>query len=252
MMPSKKNKLLRCWSSQKGLSLLETMLVTSLILFGILIGLQQYKKTVLNRKVAQIQNSVKLLTTALEQYYLVNCIPFLGSGYAAYTINLSSNLSFLLAPSNPVNPTLNSYITQPNLIDNLYNASQHGLNAYTYTIDVSGDFPIIRINTTFNVPSAMQNILAGLLKPTSRSGNQFTWSSSPGNTYLTVPNLNANLSYMKWLSMNFTNPSTTQISTQYTYNGQVEANICIYWQQPKNRCVLTKDNTHCDYKNKPS
>jgi type II secretory pathway pseudopilin PulG len=244
-----KNNTLKYKFKQSGLTLLELVLVTSLILLGVIIGIQQYQKTVLNRHVAQIKNSVRMLTSALEQYYTTNCYWFL-TGYLSYPIPLTSN------PTPPGLPnsssTLQNYIVEPNLIDNFYSI-QHGLNAYTYTIDTRGDFPIIRISTRFNVSTSMLHILAGLLKPTSQNASTFTWSANPNNTYLTSATLNSNLSYLQSLSMNFTDVSSRQISYQYVASGPNEqTNLCIYWQQPKYRCTVTKDNTRCDYQNKPS
>jgi hypothetical protein len=239
------------------------MLATSLILLSIMIGFQQYKKTIFNRNVAQIKNSVKLLTSALEQYYFTNCFWFLfdpNSYKTPYSINLNSNPSNLPATSNPTNPTLQYYIMQPNLIDNHYSTKLHGISAYTYTIDTTGDFPILRVSTTFNVTTAIQNVLAGQLKPTSRSGNQFTWSITPGNTYLTAASLNPNLSYMQWLAAKYNivrDSNSQQVSYQYVAVGaksgtEAQANVCYYWQQPKRRCTITGDASRCDYQNKPS
>lgn len=241
-----------------GVTLLETMLATAIILLGVIIGIQQYRKVIFNRHVAQIKNSVKLLTSALEQYYFTNCFSFLtdsNSYTTPYTITINRNPSFLPVTSNPSYPTLQDYIVQPNLIDNPYSPKFHGLSAYTYVIDTTGDFPIIRISTTFNVSLVMQNALAGQLKPTSRSGNQFTWSTTPGNTYLTAASLNPNLSYMQWLAAKYNIVRTSnsqEVSYQYVLNTEGQANVCYYWQQPKWRCSITKNNTRCDYQNKPS
>lgn len=241
--------------NQTGLTLLETMLVTALILLGILIGVQQYKKTILNRQVAQIKNSVVLLSSALESYYLNNCYSFLSS-YAVSTINLTTNSSIIPVTTPPL-PTLQYYIAQPNLIDNGYSTNLHGLNAYTYTVDTTGDFPIIRISSVFNVPTDMQNTLAGLLKPTSISNKtaqsvQFTWSTAPGNTILTSATLSPNLSYVQILAMNLSDTWSRQVSFQYVANLNEQANLCAYWQQPKERCTITGDNTRCNYQNAPS
>lgn len=246
--------------TQTGLTLLETMLVTALILIGVMVGIQQYRKVLFNSHVAQIKNSLSLLTSALQQYYFTNCYWFLtdaNSYTTPYTISLNSNPSFL--PATSANPPLQYYIMQPNLINNFY--SQHrGLSAYTYTIDTTGDFPIIRVSTTFNVSLAMQDILAGLLKPTSRSGNQFTWSTTPGNTYLTAASLNPNLSYMQWLAAKYNvrrDSNSQQVSFQYVQYGAPngsggQVNVCYYWQQPKWRCTITGNKSRCDYQNRPS
>ncbi len=249
---------------QSGVTLLETLLATALILLGIIIGFQQYKKIILNRHVAQIKNSIRLLTSALEQYYFTNCYWFLkdsNSYTTPYTISLNNNLSFLPSTSNPPNPTLQYYIMQPNLIDNPYSTNR-GLAAYIYTIDTTGDFPILRVSTTFNVTAAMQGILSGLLKPTSRSGDQFTWSTTPGNTYLTAASLNPNLSYMQWLAAKYnvsrsTSTQSESVSYQYVDKNSpwnmapAQINVCYYWQQPKLRCLITGDTARCDYQNKP-
>lgn len=240
--------------SQSGLTLLETMLVISLILLGVVLGMQQYQKTILNRHVAQIKNSVRLLTSALEQYYLSNCYWFLSS-YSAFPVSLTANPA-VFPVSNPPILTLQNDILQANLIDNAYSSALHGLNAYTYTVDTTGDFPILRISSVFNVPTAMQNTLAALLKPTSISNKtgqsaQFTWSTAPGNTKLTAATLSPNLSYLQLLTMNLMNINNEQISLQYIAGANENANVCIYWQQPKYRCTLTKDTSRCDYQNKP-
>lgn len=248
-----------CRSKTSGLTLLETMLILALLTLGLVIGITQYKEVTFKGRVAQIKNSVQLLTTALEQYYISNCYWFLtdtNSYSMPYTISLNTNPTFLPVTTspNPPNPTLQSYITQPNLIDNVYNSKQHGLNAYTYTIDVRGDFPIIRVSTTFNVSSSMQNILAGLLKPTSRQGNQFTWSTAPGNTYLTAAHLSPNLSYSQWLGLHYNvdrSSNTEQVAYQYVTDNTGQINVCTYWQQPQMRCWITKNSSRCDYQNKP-
>ena len=192
---------------------------------------------------------MKLLTSALEQYYFTNCFGFLAN-YSSYSITVNSNPAFLPVTSNPSYPTLQDYIMQPNLIDNPFSTKLHGISAYTYIIDVTGDFPILRISTTFNVTPAMQNILAGQLKPTSRSGNQFTWSTTPGNTYLTEASLNPNLSYMQWLAAKYNvvrSSASQQVSYQYVVQAVGQVNVCYYWQQPKWRCLIT-NSSRCTLK----
>jgi Tfp pilus assembly protein PilE len=246
-----------------GVTLLETMLATALILLGVIIGIQQYRKVIFNRHVAQIKNSVKLLTSALEQYYFTNCYWFLADPNSydkPYSIAINSNPEILPVSSDPTNPTLQYYIMQPNLIDNPYSAKLHGISAYAYTIDTTGDFPILRVSTTFNVTPAIQNILAGQLKPTSHSGNQFTWSTTPGNTYLTTASLNPNLSYMQWLAAKYNivrDSNSQQVAYQYVAYGARSGsggqfNVCYYWQQPKWRCIVANNASRCDYQNKPS
>lgn len=240
----------------RGVTLLETMLAVALILMTILIGLQQYKQVILNRHVAQIKNSVQLVTAGLERYYMTNCYWFF-TAYSTFPISLTENPSSVPVTT-PANPTLQSYITQPNLIDNPYNTSLHGISAYTYTIDTTNDYTVLRISSVFNVSKNMQNTLAALLKPTVISNQtptsvQFTWAIAPQNTKMAATTLNPNLSYIQALAMNLVDVSSRQVSFQYVAPGpNQQANLCAYWQQPKYRCTITGDTTRCDYQNKPS
>jgi Tfp pilus assembly protein PilE len=239
----------------RGITLLETMLAVALILMTVIIGLQQYKQVVLKRHVAQIKNSVQLLTAGLERYYMTNCYWFFTS-YSTFPISLTENPSSIPVTT-PASPTLQSYIAQPNLIDNSYNTSLHGINAYTYSIDTTNDYTVLRISSVFNVSKTMQNTLAALLKPTVISNQtstsvQFTWAIAPQNTKITATTLNPNLAYIQALAMNLVDSASRQVSYQYIASGNQQANLCAYWQQPRERCKLTNDTTRCNYKDTPS
>jgi type II secretory pathway pseudopilin PulG len=112
----------------KGVTLLEVMLAVSLIVLGVVLGVSQYQKIILKRKVAQIQNSVILLGNALEQYYNVNCYYFL-TQYAIYPINSPyTNPAIIPQPSDPTqeSPPLAAYLSTPQLIGNAYAATPNG------------------------------------------------------------------------------------------------------------------------------
>ncbi len=207
--------------SIKGVTLLELMLVISITLLGVVMAISQYQKTILHRNIAQMQNSVRILISALEQYYYGNCYNLL-SKYQNSTVAVS---------------TLSPYVATPKIIGNPYIAAV-GLANYQYTIDTTGDFPILQVSTTFTkgMSKDILSTLAGALKPTSTSGYTFIWSAGPGNTQLTPAELNPALSYVNTLSANLSSPDATKY-----------ADTCAYWQNPKNRCTITGDNTKCSY-----
>lgn len=215
-------------NSPIGLTLIEVMLIIALLTLGVVLVAFQYQKNVSNRKITQIQNSVRLLSTALEQYYYANC----------YTI-LSNYRQSLIPPANLI-----PYIITPKVIGNAYAyGTKSGLNAYVYSQDATTDFPSLSISTTFNqntVSKALLNTLAATLKPTTTNGYAFFWSISPGNTTLMPAPLSSALSYTNTLSAKLSSPD----SMHY-------ASTCFYWQQPVNRCKITGDNSRCDYQSKP-
>lgn len=210
-----------------GLTLLEVMLAVAILLLGVMLAASQYQKTVLNRKIAQIQNSVRLLSTALEQYYYANCSSLL-STYAQTTITTAA---------------LTPYVVTPQVIGNAYSTTS-GLNAYTYLINTVGDLPVLQISTTFNsnsISSGLLNTLAAALKPTSTNKYVFTWSTAPGNTTLTPAQFSSAISYTNTLSIKLSSPD----SASYP-------NTCFYWQQPVNRCkIITSGNGRCTYQTHP-
>lgn len=247
----------RC-NHAKGVTLLETMLAVSLILLGVVLGISQYQKIILKRKVAQIQNSILLLGNALEQYYSVNCYYFL-TQYTTYSINNPyTNPTIIPQPSDPnqQNPPLAAYLSTPQLIGNAYAATHNGPGAYTYAINVEGDVPVLSISTQFSATtsSTLLSTLQGMLKPSVVSGKKFTWYVTLSHSLKSQSTgLTTNLTYLQAMAPgqapNVTNP---QLGYQYTNSsGKQFTNVCTYWQQPKYRCTITGDNTRCDYQHKP-
>ena len=239
----------------RGVTLLESLLVTAIIALGVVLGIQQYQKIVLQRNVARIKNSVQLLTNALQQYYYTNCYYFLAdpkSYSIVYPIKPNSNPAVIPIPVDaPPLPTLMTYITQPQLITNPYLPTVAGLNAYQYTIDVRKDFPLIHVSTTFAVSKDKLTTLAALLKPTSIHGTIFTWSMSPGSIPVAAGPLNTNLSYIQTLAVNYTNTSSgnEQVAYQYVNNSSSSTNLCAYWSYPKFRCLVTGNTSRCGFLN---
>ncbi len=233
---------LRTRSLSEGITLLESMLVVVILLAVLLLSVQQYRAIVFEREAAEIQNSLRILNQALEQYYASNCYTFLKQ-YKSYPINPYSNTT----PITSASLTLNQYVATPAIINNPFNPQVKGLSAYSYTINTSSDFPTIEISTTFP-PSFSLNeltVLAGLLKPNvmNQKTKSLTWSTAPNNTQLTPAPATPALSYIDTLSMQLSSSSTAYTAT------------CAYWQNPKNRCTITGANTgtnnRCDYQNKP-
>ncbi len=221
-----------------GMTLLESLLVISIIIAGVLIGIQQYQKNVFDHHVREIENSVQILNQALEQYYESNCYVFL-KNYTYYFIDPSANKT-------PVSSTalnLSQYVITPKLINNPFNLQTNGLNAYSYKIDTSSDFPTFEISTTFppKFPLTLLNTLAGLLKPSfmDEKNKRLIWSTGPSNTQLTPVPLTPSLFYINALSTQLSSSAASYTAT------------CAYWQYPKNRCTLTGDTTRCNYQNPP-
>lgn len=254
---------MRRYNRSKGVTLLETMLAVSLIILGVVLSVEQYQKVVLERKAAQIQNSVTLLGNALEQYYNVNCYYFL-TQYSIYPIEPYTNPAIVPEPtssSDPQNPTLATYIATPQLVGNAYATSPNGPTAYTYKINTQGDFPILSISTSFSAvtSSTILSTLQGILKPSVVTNKQFTWYTALHHSLESqATGLNTNLTYLQALAPSqWANTSSRQLSMQYmtpntgfgSYNQF--ANVCAYWQQPQYRCNITNDNTRCSYKNPP-
>ncbi len=197
--------------STKGITLLEILLVVALLTLGMLLLSDQYQKNLFNRNTSQIQNSLQLLTSALEQYYDTNCSALLAQ-YRQFTLTPA-----LIMP----------YITTPQMLGNAY-AVTSGINAYTYVIDTTTDFPILEISTTFNskiVSRILLNALAARLKPTLMNQYTFTWKTAPANTLLTPASLNPALSYLNTLSADLPDNEDIQLT-------------CSYWQQPAHRCKI--------------
>ncbi len=249
----------------KGVTLLETMLAVSLILLGVVLGISQYQRIILKRKVAQIQNSVILLSNALEQYYSVNCYYFL-TQYAIYPINSPyTNPAIIPQPSDPSqqSPVLAAYLSTPQLIGNAYAATRNGPEAYTYAINVEGDVPILSISTQFSAAtsSVLLSTLQGMLKPNVVTGKKFTWYVTLSHSLKSESTgLTTNLTYLQAMTPPGQAPTilSRQLGMQYVtpeINGGIGyqfANVCAYWQFPKNRCTITGDNTRCDYQKKTS
>jgi type II secretory pathway pseudopilin PulG len=249
---------MRRYNRLKGVTLLETMLAVSLIVLGVILGVGQYQKVALQRKAAQIQNSVVLLGNALEQYYSVNCYYFL-TQYSIYPIDPYTNPAIVPEPSSsgdPQNPTLATYIATPQLIGNPYAVNPNGPAAYTYTINVKGDIPVLSISTQFSAAtsSTILSVLQGKLKPNVVKNKQFTWYTALHRSLASqATGLNTNLSYLQAMAPGQKqNVSSRQLASQYMVSGDQFANVCAYWQQPQYRCTITGDNTRCDYQNKPS
>ncbi len=252
------------YNRSKGVTLLETMLAVSLIILGVALGIGQYQKVVLQRKAAQIQNSVVLLGNALEQYYNVNCYYFL-TQYSIYPIDPYTNPAIVPEPSSssdPQAPTLATYITTPQLIGNAYATTPDGPGAYTYTINVKGDIPALSISTQFSAATSptILSTLQGILKPNVVTNKQFTWYTALRHTLESqATGLNTNLTYLQSMTPGQTsNLTSRQLAMQYmtpygSYGGYNQfANVCAYWQQPQHRCYTTVDTSRCDYQNKPS
>jgi type II secretory pathway pseudopilin PulG len=202
-----------------GVTLLELMLVCSIIILGIVIAISQYNKTIFNRNTKQVQNSVRILTDALARYYYANCHDLLSS-YKDYSISVTE---------------LTPYIASPKIISNPY--SVQGLAAYQYSINTINDMPILEVSSTFpNMSQEALSVLEGVLKPTSINKTTFLWNAGLENTSLTPAALNPNISYMNALSAELSTPGKNTIAS------------CAYWQQPKHRCTLTNDLTRCTFK----
>ncbi len=246
----------RC-NHSKGVTLLETMLAVSLILLGVVLGIAQYQKVMLHRKVAQIQNSLILLGNALEQYYKVNCYYFL-TEYSTYSFTAYTNPAIIPQPSggDPPTPTLATYIATPQLIGNPYAANPNGPAAYTYKINLQGDVPILSISTQFSTASpSILSTLQGLLKPNVVTNKQFTWYTTLHHSLESqATGLNTNLSYLQAMAPGITqNVSSRQLAGQYMASGNQFTNGCAYWQQPQYRCtiIVGGGTPRCDYQKKP-
>ncbi len=242
----------------KGVTLLETMLVVALILLGVTLGIGQYQKVVFKRKAAQIQNSVILLGHALEQYYSVNCY-YLLTQYASYSIDLYTNPTIVPAPSSGsalLTPTLATYITTPQLVGNAFGVKQNGPAAYTYTINVKGDVPVLSVSTQFSptINKTTLSTLQGLLKPDAVTNKQFTWYTTSSRSLASqATELSTNRTYLEAMAPGqLFNVSSRQLAMQYYASGDQFTNVCSYWQQPQYRCTITGDKTRCDYQKKPA
>lgn len=243
----------------QGVTLLEVLLATALILLALTIGAVQYKKMILRQNATKIQNSVIFLGNALQQYYNVNCYWFLtdpNSYNAVYPIPLNRNPSVVPAPSSSTepNPTLINYIPNSELINNPY-AMQSGVNAYTYQIDTRADFPVLTISTQFSptLSPSLFSFLQGRLKPSSVdvADKTFTWNIVRNQPVKRRFNgLNANLSYINAMAGNLgLDAWGRQYGMQY-YNsgsGTQFTNVCSYWQVPQNRCLRTGNTSRCTY-----
>ncbi|MCD6044967.1 MAG: hypothetical protein K0R48_130 [Gammaproteobacteria bacterium] len=241
----------------QGVTLLEVMLATALILLALVIGTVQYKKMVLRQNATEIQNSVIFLGNALQQYYNVNCYWFLtdpASYGDPYSISLNTNPSVVPAPSSNTepNPTLIDYIPNPASINNPY-AVQSGLNAYTYQIDTRADFPVLTISTQFSpsLSPSLFSFLQGRLKPSSVdvAHKTFTWNIVRNQPVKRRFNgLNANLSYVNAMAGNlYLDIGGGQYGMQYYNSGVQFTNVCSYWQIPQNRCQRTEVESRCTY-----
>lgn len=247
----------------RGLSLMEVMLVTALIALGLILGIAQYQKTIFQRKVAQIQHSVTVLEGALQQYYNVNCYWFLSpaaSYTTVYAVPLTTNPTVVPAPSDTSpNPTLSDYIANAGLINNPYAPNASGPAAYTYQIDTRADFPVLSVSTQFPTTLSASQLatLQGLLKPNSVSKGQFSWSiilNQPVKDQFT--GIDTNLSYVRAMAGElFMDTSIRQYGMQYMVPrpdmaagvGSQFGNVCAYWQNPTNRCIITRNSTRCTY-----
>lgn len=250
--------------SAHGLTLVEVMLVISLIVLGVVLGVDQYQKVTFQRKVAQIEYSVTMLGNALQEYYAVNCYWFLSDPNSydiVYPVPLTANPGVVPAPtdSSP-NPTLSDYISNAGLINNPYALMSYGPAAYTYQIDVRTYSPILSVSTQFPaaVSASLLSTLQGLLKPSTVNKGQFTW-----NVILNQPvkgqftGLNTNLSYVQQMASGlFMDRAGRQYGMQYMSpnnrggTGYQFANVCPYWQIPANRCLaagIDSTDPRCSY-----
>ncbi|MCD6045565.1 MAG: hypothetical protein K0R48_728 [Gammaproteobacteria bacterium] len=240
----------------KGITLMESLLAVGIIVLAFSLVTSAYKKFTLQRNAAKIQNSVVLLGKALEQYYNVNCYWFLAdpnSYNAGYSIPVSTNPNIIPQPTsgNP-SPALSAYIATPQAIGNPYGTTTMGAAAYTYTIDVQGDFPVLSINTTFasTTSTDILSTLQSILKPDVVNGNTFTWyTASHYSLDAQNTSLNTNLNYLQALTPVYTNPTNTSLPNQYQNAGQEYTNVCTYWQTPSVRCKVTGVSTRCTYQN---
>lgn len=244
----------RCRKIQgfKGITLLESLFALTIIAVGLSLVASAYKKFTVRRNAAQIQNSVVLLGNALQQYYNVNCYWFL-TGYSAYTIDPTTNPTVI--PTGGSNPALSAYIATPQIIGNPYGTTTTGAGAYTYTVDVQGDFPVFKISTTFasTTSTNIMSTLESILDPdvVDKNNKIFTWyTASHYSLDSQSTSLNTNLNYVQALAPLYTNTSNASLPDQYKNSaGKEYTNVCAYWQTPSIRCTITGVSTRCSYQN---
>lgn len=150
---------------EKGLSNLELMMALVIAAIIILMGFRQVQSYMFRKDVAMIDNSVKLLLTAGQKYYFINCSSLASS--SSKSLNIKTDLES------------GKYLANAEMIKDPFDHDNSLTNYKVTLVKASTVEAKWNVEVKFTFPGTMSadkvNSFAAELSPSEQASNVLTW-----------------------------------------------------------------------------